>query len=750
MLYRHPSCALHLSPCRHGGLVNVQVRLRREIVMQRILANIDPVAIKARKHDAQFVAVIERANLYCRLLRGRVRQRSVGGDEVERHAVHLGVLGVEPAVVVDGVGASTQRTPDNLLAQQPGTKGTDTENVGDRVGVPTFGEHVHADHAAHALTEATLLANGVHHFAQQVLIVEGLDIDRWVTTPQLDLVLLDLMRGGLLEVILHSVAGLQLSGVDQDRARAGDPRPIIHVRQQLQLTRTRACAAIGLLNITASNPLVHKAGHQRVRAHHDEHRWCLTELLQLGFPLRKCLCVTAIQAPQRAFQGVRDRPQSGGLINLRLAFRQASADVLPNVPVRQRVRRCVVVHRQARHLHDARLDRIHQREIRDHPRKDEPLVVTRPVQIERGRRQVVHRLDTQLAPYRVQPLEPHARIRVTFKIFLVDTIDVGIHQRLVLIAVMRFVVEHHDLTLTTTDEITHRTRHHLIGCLHERVHRLAVLQDLARVRRDTLDLLAITQQELVIVHNQQLRLMQRAPQITGDQVTLAVVVALIAREQHTQTIANRDARGDDQEPFREACIVRRVHLVDRLPRNQHRHHHGLARTRGHLQRDTRQPIVMNAIVRLQTTAVIRSAMPTRHLSQKDRRLGSLTLTKQHPVLTGRISPMLHQFARDRRDTRIATRPPQIDRLTNVIDERVHLAPLTHILKTQRGLFTLDLATLVAHRHRNERLTRPTPHQQRACRRSIRSQLEVLGWWIVRRIDHRIGEIDCRIVATHKR
>jgi len=39
-------------------------------------------------------------------------------DELERDAVDVRVLGVEALVVVDGVGAATQATADDLLAQQ--------------------------------------------------------------------------------------------------------------------------------------------------------------------------------------------------------------------------------------------------------------------------------------------------------------------------------------------------------------------------------------------------------------------------------------------------------------------------------------------------------------------------------------------------------------------------------------------------------------------------------------------------------
>ena len=48
--------------------------------------------------------------------------------------------------------------------------------MGDRVGVPALGEHRDADDAADLLAELAPLADGVHHLAQQVAVVDLLDV----------------------------------------------------------------------------------------------------------------------------------------------------------------------------------------------------------------------------------------------------------------------------------------------------------------------------------------------------------------------------------------------------------------------------------------------------------------------------------------------------------------------------------------------------------------------------------------------
>ena len=64
-----------------------------------------------------------------------------GGHELERDAVHVGVLGGEEAVLVGLVGAAAQAAADDLLAQELGAERADAEDVGDGVGVPALGEH---------------------------------------------------------------------------------------------------------------------------------------------------------------------------------------------------------------------------------------------------------------------------------------------------------------------------------------------------------------------------------------------------------------------------------------------------------------------------------------------------------------------------------------------------------------------------------------------------------------------------------
>src|SRR4051794_32258733 len=125
----------------------------------------------------------------------------VSRDELERDAVDVGVLGFEVAVVVKRVGTASQSTADDLLAQQLAAERADAEDVGDSVGVPTFGEHRDANYAAHSLAELALLADGVHDLAKQVFVSQVVDVGAGSAAAQVLLERLDLAGGRIPEVL---------------------------------------------------------------------------------------------------------------------------------------------------------------------------------------------------------------------------------------------------------------------------------------------------------------------------------------------------------------------------------------------------------------------------------------------------------------------------------------------------------------------------------------------------------------------
>ena len=94
--------------------------------------------------------------------------------------------------------------------------------MGYGVGIPPFGEHGHRYHATDVLPQPAVLADGVHHLAEQFLLgdIVGLfpvagALDAFPAEP------LDLVGGGPAEIVAEFLAGLKLLAVDLHGSRNG-------------------------------------------------------------------------------------------------------------------------------------------------------------------------------------------------------------------------------------------------------------------------------------------------------------------------------------------------------------------------------------------------------------------------------------------------------------------------------------------------------------------------------------------------
>ena len=192
------------------------------LAVESFAGDVVAVAERRGKRDLAGDAALEGADARRHRAWLRVFGRAAAGNERERDAVDLGVFGLEPAFVVGGIAHAPQGAADDLLAEKLGAERADAEDVGDGVGVPAFGEHRDADDAFDVLAELARLADGVHHFAEQVFVGEVLGVAAGEAGAVFGLELVDLAGGDLLEVGAHRLAGFELLAVDQDRVRAGE------------------------------------------------------------------------------------------------------------------------------------------------------------------------------------------------------------------------------------------------------------------------------------------------------------------------------------------------------------------------------------------------------------------------------------------------------------------------------------------------------------------------------------------------
>ena len=151
--------------------------------------------------------------------------------------------------------------------------------MGDGVGVPALGEHRHRHDAADLLAELALLADGVHHLAQQVLVGELVDVGAGVAPAVLVLERLDLVRGGLLEVALSAPRRTRAGRSRRGSCAAGSSHaPSSTLRQQREVAgREHGPCRRRRSTSRAGDPVEDELRDDGVRADDDDHRRRLAE-----------------------------------------------------------------------------------------------------------------------------------------------------------------------------------------------------------------------------------------------------------------------------------------------------------------------------------------------------------------------------------------------------------------------------------------------------------------------------------------
>ena len=143
---------------------------------------------------------------------------------------------------------------------------------------------------------------------------------------------------------------------------------------------------------------------------------------------------------------------------------------------------------------------------------------------------------------------------------------------------MGFVVYHEDVL--HAHQVGHHPLEHLPLCLLGLQLLAAALQKPARACRD---FQSLPQHERVVVRDDDLRPLHVFEHVAGNEFTRAVVVVRVIRQEHPEPVANRQARGDEQESAGEVLAARAANSIHRLPSDQHGHHGRLACACGQLQ-----------------------------------------------------------------------------------------------------------------------------------------------------------------------
>ncbi len=615
----------------------------------------------------------------------------------------LGVLGLEHAVGRRVVARPAERPADNLLAQQLGPECADAQDVSHGVGVPALGEHRDRHDAPDVRAQPVRLADGVQDLAQDVLVGQVVRAAAGEAGDVFALELVDLPSGGLLERGVQGVAAVELHGVDEQADRPMAPGAGIDIAEQRELAGNRDRRPIGHRPVVARDPVEHELGHARVRAHHDEHG----RTAHAGLcPLAKRPLVVPVQALQRPFELLgQDRISLPHRRVAQALAREPIAHVDPQIAVPGELAdHRVVGHRHARHLDDPGFDRVHEPEVRYDPREQGALGVPRSLEEEWRRRHVEDAPDADLVTDGAQALEPDAGLLLVLPrlgaLVGVEPAFEGLVGWGRCVAVVRLVVEDH--------EILRGAEHPADAADHLARRFLEPVEVAARAGEDLLGqcrcLLLLPSDEGVVVGDLDRRRLESVQLLRRHEVHRPVEGLGIVGQEHAEAVADGDPRRDDEEAGAEPLVVRVGELVERLPGDQHPHHDGLARTRGHLECEPGQRVVESGVLGPDDVERLRIAQLVSGLGQVDRSLGRLQLTEEQATVAVLGPPVGEQLLGDRRRVGVALEPPASDCLADLVDDLVGFLarPAAELQGKLRRTRFLGL------RHRHEELAGPAP------------------------------------------
>ena len=145
---------------------------------------------------------------------------------------------------------------------------------------------------------------------------------------------------------------------------------------------------------------------------------------------------------------------------------------------------------------------------------------------------------------------------------------------------------------------------------------------------------------------------------------------------YIKTVTDRDARRNDDERICEARILRITDLVERVIRDNHRHHDGLASSGRKLECESIGSGVRVLIVFLEIVDDPVLTEFLRNFVYVNKCLERFYLAEEKFVLPGIVRPILKQVLRRLRYARIPAFSPRSYQRSYLVDEFVLLEPFT--------------------------------------------------------------------------
>ena len=603
-------------------------------------------------------------------------------------------------------------------------------------------------------TEPPLLANGVHHLPEQVLIGKSLGLPPVAGAfDDLPAETLDLVCCHLAKVRVEQFPGLDLLAVDEQRVRTGQrDAAVVEVAEERQPALRKGRDAVLLLTVEPRDVVVNQLGRGRIVAHHDEARRNPDVCF---LPETKDLLVVAVEGVQRGQQFGRQAQRVQGLGLAASPLGHLLPDMLPQVAELGHVlARYVVRHRHPGKFHDAALDGVHQREVAHGPGKEGPLRVARPAQEERRRGKVQHPVDAELPAHRLQSRNPQPgglAVLLRFLLFLgrqgaLLPLSPIPALRLLAIAVVRLVVDRQDVP--DPHQLGHDPLQHLpLGLQGPR--RLSPSLEQGTAAPGQIHAFALL--EGVVVGDDDPRPGQVREHVRGDQFPAPVVTVRVVGLEHSQPVLDGEAGRDHQEAAGEPAALGPTDRVDGLPSDQHGHDGGLAGARGQLEGE---PLQLRVGVVVGAGQMVEKppaglARVRRHLGEPDDGLYRFDLAEERTDVAESVAPpVLQQPSSLRRHlppARVRDVAPPVHLSTNGVDEGRMLVPLSlggkapAFVEQDRGLLFRLSPFLPGLWNGRDELGGPSTPDDLLGRLPVLVQLPMARRVLVRRVEHGLVE-----------
>ncbi len=208
----------------NGGTHQIRAQFQNRVIIifccQSFFRHFNTKALNSGKADFKMIP-IRTICLDVYGFPGRLRRYNYGFDcKIKRYPQDICIFNIKQTIIIKFIRLTAQGTANNLLTKKLGSKGPDSENMGDSIGIPAFIQHGNRDNASDGFTKLPLFANCVHRLPEQILVSYIFSPDL-IACALVNLIpeTLNSLSSHFSEIFIQCITGLQLLTVYKQGAR---------------------------------------------------------------------------------------------------------------------------------------------------------------------------------------------------------------------------------------------------------------------------------------------------------------------------------------------------------------------------------------------------------------------------------------------------------------------------------------------------------------------------------------------------